>query len=201
MATKPYSEDQKQAIQDTTQAVQDAARKTVEQSGNVVQAAADANRRAAQASTEIMQRNAETLQQAVQSGAKLAARVTERTTDQFGRLLGFSGEEARNAAHKSSDNIETIAQSTAVLAEMGQRLTADWMELAQEHIERSFNRLDDLLRARTSQDVATIQSELIRDNLETFLKYVRRTSEKSVRMVDEASNRFSETVRQGLRAA
>src|SRR5580704_1320802 len=81
--------------QQMTQASHEAARATVDETAHMAEAAAGAGDRAVQADAEIIQRNAETLQQTIQSGAKSAPQITERSADQFGRAMGFSGEEAQ----------------------------------------------------------------------------------------------------------
>ena len=84
----------------------------------VKDAAARASDQAVRASVEIIQRNAETVQHTLQCGAKLAARMTERSAEQLGRAIGFSGDGAQKAAQKSSRNIEAIFQSGTVLTEI-----------------------------------------------------------------------------------
>jgi len=170
-----------------------------EGASRVKDAAAKASDEAMRASVEIMQRNAETIQQTFQCGAKLAARMTERTADQFGRAIGFSGEGAQTAAQKSSRNLEAIVQSGTVLTEITQRLCEEWAEIARARMDRGFDRIDALLRCRSPQDFAAIQSELLRDNMETFLGYARKAGEHSARLADEARKRFGST--EGRRAA
>jgi hypothetical protein len=163
-------------------------------------AAASASDQAVRASVDMIQRNAETVQHTLQCGAKLAARMTERSADQFGRAIGFSGEGAQKAALKSSDNIEAIVQSGTVLSEMTQRLCEDWADIARARIDRGFDRIDALLQCRTPQDFAALQSELLRDNMETFLGYARKAGEHSARLADEAKRRFGSGA-EGRRAA
>jgi len=163
----------------------------------VKDAAARASDRAMRASVEIMQRNAETVQHTLEYGAKLAARMTERSADQFGRAIGFSGE---GAAQRSSRDLEAIVQSGTVLTELTQRLCEEWVEIARARMDRGFGRIDALLQCRTPQDFAALQSELMRDNLETFLGYARKVGEHSARLADEARQRFG-TVAEGRRAA
>ena len=71
---------------------------------------------------------------------------------------------------------------------------------ARSHIEQNFNRFDSLLHCRTLQDFAALQSELLRDNLESFLQCARRVAEKSVHVADESTRRVAENVER-LRAA
>ena len=187
-------------IEQAARASERTASEFTEGASRVKDAAARASDQAMRASVEIMQRNAETVQHTLACGAKLAARMTERTADQFGRAIGFSGEDAQRAAQRSSRNLEAIVQSGTVLTELAQRLCEEWTEIARARMDRGIDRIDALLQCRTPQDFAALQSELMRDNLETFLGYARKVGEHSARLADEARQRFG-TVAEGRRAA
>jgi len=175
-----------------TEAVQEAPREGAEHSGGIAQISADASERAARAGTEILQRSAETVQEALQSSAKIAARLTERSADQFGRVFGISVDEAHKAAQKSSDNLDAIIQSSSVLAEVTQSISREWVNFTRERMEQNFNRIDSLLLCRTPQEVAALQTEFLRDNLESFLHCARWIAEKYMQITDEATKRTAE---------
>lgn len=175
-----------------TEAVQEAPSEGTEHSSGIAQISADASERAARAGTEILQRSAETVQEALQSSAKIAARLTERSADQFGRIFGISGEEAHKAARKSSDNLDAIIQSSSALADVTQSISREWVNFTRERIEQSFNRFDSLLHCRTPQEVAVLQTEFLRDNVESFLHCARWIAEKYIRVADEATKRTAE---------
>ncbi|MFZ1895078.1 MAG: phasin family protein [Rhodoplanes sp.] len=177
-----------------TQAVQEATREGAEQAGRIAQISTDVSERAARAGTEILQRNVETVQEALHSIAEITARLTERSADQFSHVFGISGEEAHKAAQKSSDNIDAIVHSSAVLAEVAQSISREWANFARERMEQNFTRFDALLRCRSPQDFTAVQSELLRDNLESFLQCARRIAEKSMQMAEEATKRTAEAV-------
>ena len=177
-------------IEQAARASERTANEFAEGASRVKDAAARARDQAMRASVEMIQRNAETVQHTLACGAKLAARMTERSADQFGRAIGFSGEGAQTAAQKSSRNLEAIVQSGTVLTEITQRLCEEWAEIARARMDRGFDRIDALLRCRSPQDFAAIQSELLRDNIETFLGYARKAGEHSARLADEARKRF-----------
>jgi hypothetical protein len=186
-------------IEQAARASEKTANEFAEGASRVKDAAARASDQAMRASVDMMQRNAETVQHTLECGAKLAARMTERSADQFGRAIGFSGEGAQRAARSSRD-LEAIVQSGTVLTELAQRLCEEWVEIARARMDRGFNRIDALMQCRTPQDFAALQSELMRDNLETFLGYARKVGEHSARLADEARQRFG-TVAEGRKAA
>jgi hypothetical protein len=184
-----------ESIQQTTQASHEVARATVDEIARMAGAAAAAGDRVVQAGAEIIQRDAETLQQTIQSGATLAAPITERSADQFGHAMGVSGEEAQKAAHRSTGNSEAIVQSGTVVTEITQQLCGEWVNFAQERMERNFERMDTLMKCHTPQDFVALQGELMRDNVEGFLGYAGRVGEHSVRLADEAKKRFVDAVK------
>jgi hypothetical protein len=161
-----------------------------EQASRAKDAAVAAGDQAMRASVELMQRNTETVQRAFQCGARLAARFTELSADQFGRAFGISAENAEEAAQKSSHNVEAIVQSSAVLTEITQHLCEEWANVARARVDRGFERLDAFLQCRTPHDFSVLQSELLRDNMETFLGYARKAGEHSMRIAGEPRQAF-----------
>lgn len=176
--------------------------KTVTQNGQeAVRKAADEGVRVTRAGAEAMQRNAKTVEDAWRSGSDLAMRITEQSADQFSRIFGLSGEEAQRAAQTSSRNLHALLQSSTLLAETAQNISREWFEFARARLEHNLSQIEALLRARTPQDLAALQSELLRDNLEGWLQSTRRIAELSARMSDEAARKIGDTVEQARRAA
>ena len=128
----------------------------------------------------------------MQSTTEIATRLTERSADQFGRIFGISGEEAYKAARKSSDNLDAIIQSSSALADVTESFSREWVNFTRERMEQNFNRFDSLLHCRTPQEVAALQTEFLRDNLESFLHCARWIAEKYMQMTDEATKRTAE---------
>ncbi len=192
--TRTLNEPVQQAAQATQDAAGTAAEQTSRAAETAARAAAGVSDRTMRAGADMARRNAETVHHAIQSGAQMAARMTERSADHFGRAMGISGEEAQHAARKSSGNIEALVQSTTVMSEISQQMMGEWVNFARESMERNFDRMDTLLKCRTPQDVAALQSELLRDHVACLLGYGRRVGEHSMRMADEASKKLGDAV-------
>ena len=94
----------------STQGMEDAARRAGEraaeqttrigqaaadQTARVGQAAAEAGEEVARAGADLLKQNVETLQNAWRSGLETATSVMGRSSEQFGRTLGLSGEGAQ----------------------------------------------------------------------------------------------------------
>jgi hypothetical protein len=151
---------------------------------------ADVSERTAHTGADMVQRNAEAIQQAWQSGSELATRSTE----QFARALGITGEEAQSARQQSLRNLEAVAQSNTTLAQAGQKISLECFEFTRKRMAHNLDWFDALMRCRTPQELAAVQSDFVRDNLEDLLQASRRMAEIWIRMADEEVRNVVETV-------
>jgi hypothetical protein len=169
---------------------QNATRKMADEASRAARAMADVSERTARAGAEMVQRNAEAIQQAWQSGNELATRSTE----QFARALGITGEEAQNARQQSLRNLEVIAQSNTTLAQGVQSISLECFEFARRRMAHNLDWFDAFMRCRTAQELIAVQSDFVRDNLEDVLQISRRMAELSIRMADQEIRNVSETL-------
>jgi len=88
-----------------------------------------------------------------------------------------------------SRNIEAVVQSSTIMTEMTQCICEECGDIARARIERGLDRIGAMTRSRTPQDIVALQSEILRDNIETFLSLVRKAGEHSTRLADEARRR------------
>ncbi len=172
-----------------TEAAHAAARTTADET-------ASASQHAARASAEIAERSTETVQQVVQSGLSMASQATERSLEQFAQTFGFSGRQAEEAARQSSRNIEAVAEASTVLAQGFQDLSREWASLAQDRFRRNLDGFNELWGCRTLQDLAAVQSRLMRENLELLVHNSRRLVEMSVEVADQAAQRITAEARE-----
>lgn len=198
-SARPGDEHEDKTAIAATEASQQAVRGSAEQAARTAEAAAKVGDQAVRAGADIVQKHAETVQLALQSGAEFAARTTKRSADHMSRVLGVAGEDVQKAAEKSTGNIDAIAQSGVVIAEIGRRLCGEWAEFARDHMERSFDNIDVLMRCQNPREFAAAQSDLVRENLEGFINYARRVGEHYVWMADEAEKRVGQSRAQGAR--
>jgi hypothetical protein len=137
---------------------------------------------------ETFQHSAETVRSTLESAAKVASRITEESVSQF--MSGFSGEGGKKAAQRSLRDIEGIVQSGMTVTESMQRCLDECTNITRARVERGFDRIGALTRCRTPQEFTALQSEALRDNIETFLGFARKLGEHSTRLADEAKQRF-----------
>ena len=73
-----------------------------------------------------------------------------------------------------------------------QNVSGEWMRFVQERVEENLKSLDELMSCRTVQDCLAVQTRLVRDNIEASLQSVRRTSELSTKLTDDAAKQMSD---------
>jgi hypothetical protein len=81
----------------------------------------------------------------------------------------------------SPSNIKAPVQPGTIVTEMMQRMSVECCDIARARIERGFERMGALVRSRSPRDIIALQGEIVRDNLETFLRFAR--SWQNIRVV------------------
>jgi hypothetical protein len=182
----------RQAEKEINQAAQEDVRKAAEETVRTARAAADAGAGAARAGADVLQRQSEAAQEAWNSSTKMVSQMTEKAMENFARVFGMSGERGQQAAEQSSRNAEAIVQSTSIIAGGVQTISKELFDLSQKQLNQNLRRMDALVNSRSPQEILAVQSDLFRDNLETFVQSTRRISEISMQMADEASRRMND---------
>ncbi len=160
-----------------------------EGASHATDAAARVSDQTMRAGAEALLRNVETVQRTFEDGAKLASGMTARSATQFGRVFGFSGEAGEKAVQTASRNMEVVVHSSAALTEMMQRMCEEWRKITGAGIQRNFDRIGALMQSRTPQEFAAVQSEFLRDNIETALDCTCKAAEAATRLANEAKRR------------
>jgi phasin family protein len=184
----PEAKDEKRSSQSAQQAEQTTKR--------AAESAADVSGRAAAVGIEIVKRSNENAQQLWEASTQMVTELTHRTTDQFGRVFGLSGDDAQNVLADTSRNLGAVLESTNAIASASEEFSRQWIETTRKIFEATINRSETLVRCRTPQEFFGMQAELARDNLNTVLHGTRRLSEISARAAQEATNKMSERIRQ-----
>jgi hypothetical protein len=152
--------------------------------------------RAAEAAAEnvtlLRERTTENVRQATQAGTAAAATGFQEAASRFQSALGFSGEEGKRLSERSTLNMEAVTRCGAVLAEAAQDVSREWFGLAQRQMKRNLDAFSVLAKCRSVQDLATVQSDLLREGLQQMIEDGRRIAERSSRAVEEASSAFTD---------
>ena len=161
--------------------------KATEQSTRFVDAARDGLNKI----VDLREHATENTRQIVQRSVETASHQAREASERFTRTLGFSGEDSERLVRQSKQNIEAVARCGTVLTHAFQDASRSWFGLAQNQFRRNLEGLTKLAHARSVQEFATIQSDLVRESLQHMIQDSKAIAETSTRAVDEASRTFS----------
>ena len=175
-----------------SQSAEQSEHKVAEEATRATRNIADFGARAASTRADMLQSGMETVRHIWESSAELTSSLTKRTSDQFGRTLGLAGGESDATAQQASRNLSAIMQTSLALNEGVRKVSDEWFKFARARIERAFEHVDKAMRSRTPQELAAVQTEAVRDNLEDMLQSTQRIAELSQQTANEASRKLSE---------
>ena len=190
-----------QAMRKMDETARQSAEKTAEQARLIGETASRTSAELAQVGANLMQQNAQAMQNAWRFGLEMTTAVMGRSADHFNRTLGLSGDEAQRATERSARNAESILHSTTAATKGFAGLSEEYFEFLKHHIESSIDRMNELWRCRTPHDVAAVQSDLVRETMETALESSRRMADMSMKLADDATQQISRNFEQMQRAA
>jgi hypothetical protein len=162
-------------------------RKVADQAAQTGRVMSETAERAGHAATEALRRNADAFSNTWRSSSEAAGRIAERSMEQFSNLFGLSGENARENVQQSAASVQTLLDSSTVVASGMQNVSTEWMSFVQGRVEENLKSFDELVNCRTVHDCIAIQTRMVRDNFEAFLQTARRTSELSTKLADDAA--------------
>jgi phasin family protein len=206
MANPHQDEKSKQGMEDAARRVGE---KTAEQTSRIGQAAADQTARAGQAAAEVgeevarasanlLKQNVETIQNTWRSGLESATSVMGRSTEQIGRTLGVSGEGAQEATERSARNAQTLLYTGSAAARVMGDVSQECFQMVRQQLEKNMDHMRELWTCRTPQDFAAIQTDMMRETVETALESSRRIADMSRKMADEAGKQIKQSM-EGIR--
>jgi phasin family protein len=203
----------------STQGIEDAARRAgdkvaeqttrigqaaADQTSRVGQAAAEAGEEVARASANLLKQNVETLQDAWRFGLETATSAMGRSTEQLGRTLGVSGEgvqQATEATERSARNAQTLLYSGTAAARVMGGMSQEYFQMVRHQVEKNMEHMNKLWTCRTPQDFAAVQSDMVRETVETALESSRRIADMSLKMADETGKQIKQTMEEIRRVA
>jgi phasin family protein len=70
-------------------------------------------------------------------------------------------------------------------------MSREYFALVRHQIESTINRMNELWACRTPQDVAAVQSEFLRETVETAVQSSRRMADMSLKAADDAAKHIA----------
>jgi len=175
----------------TNQAAPDAIRqmseKTADQTRRMGETAVEAGQEVARAGADLFQQNAETLQSTLRFGLDMATAVMGRSTDHVSRAFGLSGDEVQQSTERAARNAATILHSSTALAKGMKGMSQEYFAFLRHQIENSMERMNELWRCRTPQDVAAVQSDFMRESVESAMESSQRIADLSLKVTNDTT--------------
>jgi phasin family protein len=193
MATRNDNNDQNKAEQN--KAADEAARTA----RTVTDEAARVGEQTARAGADIANRGTEAARNAVEAGLNTATQTFQRVTDQFTKVLGFSGPQAEELARRSSENLQAVSQASTVLARGAQEVSQEVFGLVQDRLQKNIDAVNRIASTRSVQDFVAVQSDLARDTLQQVIDTNKRIAEVSLRIADEAGRIIQDQANQNAK--
>jgi phasin family protein len=134
-------------------------------------------------------------------GLEAATSVMGRSTEQFGRTLGLSGEGVEQATERSARNAQTLLYTGTAAARAMDGMYREYFQMVRHQVEKSMDRMNQLWTCRTPQDFAAVQTDIVRETVETALESGRRIADMSHKMADETGKQIKKSMEASRHAA
>jgi len=131
--------------------------------------------------------------------AEASQQVTERSAEQFGQMFTRQIEVSQEVTRHAQQNLDVVMQAGGVLAGGFQSILREWTDYAQSAVQRNVDGVNSMMRARTVQDLASAQSDLLTSEIQLLLNSSARISEATARLARDAARSISDRTQQAQR--
>jgi hypothetical protein len=180
----------------TAQTVDETVRRIGERSAEtkrIGETAVEAGQEVTRVGADLLRQNAETLQNAMRFGLEMTAAVMGRSADQFSRTLGLAGNDVQ-ATERSARNAVTTLQSTSAVAQGMSEMYREYFVFVRHQMENTMNRMNELWGCRTPQEIGAVQSDFMREAVQSAVESGRRMVNIMSLKVDDAAKRMAQNV-------
>jgi len=80
-------------------------------------------------------------------------------------------------------------------------MSQEYFKMVRHQLEKNMDHINELWSCRTPQDFAAIQSDMVRETVETALETSRRIADMSLKMADEAGMQVKQNMEENRRTA
>lgn len=153
----------------------------------------EAGRATAKANADMLNSQFETAQKAMRTSLEAGMRSLEGMTENWTRAFG--GAPASDLTGQSAQGVQAVAQASSALAKSAQDASRAWFDLTQRAMRTNLEALGKLANCRSLQDVAAVQSSLLRDNLQQAIEGGEMIARASSDAMREATRAMQPAVR------
>ncbi|AWN47514.1 phasin [Methylobacterium terrae] len=128
---------------------------------------------------------ADNAQQIVQMSVETVSRTAREFTEQLQRTMGVGNEDGERFAEQARKNSEAVSRCGTVMNHAVQEAWRSSVELGQKRWQRNLEGLKRLAGARTMQEFSMLQSEMMRESVQSLVEDARTVTEASLRSFEE----------------
>ena len=92
----------------------------------------------------------------------------------------------QEATERSARNAQTILYKGTAAARAMSEMSQEYFEMLRHQVEKNMGRMNELWSCWKPQDFVAVQSDMVRETVETALESSRRIADMSLKMADEA---------------
>ena len=166
---------------------------------DAAEASQQASRRSEEAVRQTAERASETASRIASDAADASQQVAKRSAEQFDQMVSRQFEASQEATRHVQQNLDVLMQVGGVLADGFQSIVRELADYAQSAARRNVDGVNSLLRARTLQDLASAQSDLLVSEIQILLDSSVRISEVTAGLARDAAQDISDRTRQAQR--
>lgn len=149
---------------------------------------ADAGRTLADTGAETMRRGTSLARDTMERTSQAQAEMMRNFSDQMGRMVDFSNPETQRTMERASENMRVVARYGTAVVERAQPLMQEIVNYTSQAAQAQLQAFGKLQRARTPFDLIATQGELMRTELELWIRSGRRIGE----MMSQMGEQFEE---------
>jgi len=129
--------------------------------------------------------SAETTETLARTGAESA----RRAADEFARMFGVGGQNEQ-VTRQAQKNVEVLSETGSVLMRGLQDVTTEWFDFMQARLQKNIEGMTKLAQCRSVPDLAAVQTDLLRENMQEMIDGTKHLAERSVRIANEAGQKI-----------
>jgi hypothetical protein len=194
MANPGHEDKSTQTAQTVDETVRRTGERSAEQTKRIGETAVEAGQEVTRVGADLLRQNAETLQNAMRLGLDMTTAVMGRSADQFSRTLGLSGNDVQQATERSARNAVTTLQSTSAVAQGMSEMYREYFAFVRHQMENTMNRMNALWGCRTPQEIGAVQSDFMRETVQSAVESGRRMVNVMSVKVDDAAKRMAQNM-------